>query len=88
MDTVDELDGLRKSKYLQSDISCVWDELKTRVVEKKGLFVGTPCQCAALRLFLGEKVDNLLICDFICHGVASPLVFDYCKKFFSLFLVI
>lgn len=83
--TIDELDNLRKSKYLESDISCVWDELKIRVVEKKvkGLFVGTPCQCASLRLFLGERAENLLICDFICHGVASPLVFDNYKKYLN-----
>lgn len=36
------------------------------------LFSGTPCQCNALYEYLGrEHPANLLIVDFICHGVPS-----------------
>lgn len=81
VEKIEDLEGLRKSKYLESDMTLIWKELKERVVTNKqsGLFVGTPCQCAAVRLFLGVYADNMLICDFICHGVASPVVFEKYK---------
>lgn len=80
--SVEGLEGLRKSKYLESDVAPVWEELKILVVEKqmRGLFVGTPCQCAALRSYFGKDAKCLLVCDFICHGVASPILFDKFKS--------
>lgn len=75
--TLEELESLRGSKYVQSCIGEVYrqvgEELKTRRV----LFSGTPCQCAGLRNFLGEDPDNLLTVDLICHGVPSPEVWEY-----------
>lgn len=55
----DELEKLRTSKYVQSN---------------KVLFSGTPCQVNAMRLFLGKEYENLLLVDFICHGVPSEKV--------------
>lgn len=83
VDREEDLDFLRQSKYLESNVMLVWKQLKERVVvnHQKGMFVGTPCQCAALRTYLGEYADNILICDFICHGVASPMVFEKFKKY-------
>lgn len=82
----DDLDLLRKSKYVQSEIGNVYKEIYQLVsVKKKVLFVGTPCQAAGLYHFIknqGNVVDlhgiqeNLIICDFICHGVPSPEVFS------------
>ena len=40
------------------------------------LFSGTPCQVAGLYQYLGKKYDNLFCVDFICHGVASPGVWQ------------
>ena len=37
-------------------------------------FVGTPCECAALRNYLQYDYEKLIIVDFICHGVASEKV--------------
>ena len=49
---------------------------------QNGLFVGTPCQCSALHSLLDkEKLSSLIVCDFICHGVASPLIFDKFKSY-------
>lgn len=39
------------------------------------LFAGTPCQCAGLKAYLGKDYENLFLCDFICRGVNSPLVY-------------
>ncbi|WP_010254864.1 Coenzyme F420 hydrogenase/dehydrogenase, beta subunit C-terminal domain [Treponema primitia] len=66
---------LRSSKYQQSDFAGffnrVQDILKT---EGKVLVCGCPCQMAALRTFLGKDYENLLIADFVCRGINSPLV--------------
>lgn len=78
------LEGLRKSKYLESEITTIlWKELKSLIVNKNmwGVFVGTPCQCAALKSYLGNDAEKILVCDFICHGVASPQVFEKFKSY-------
>lgn len=76
IESKDDLACLRGSKYVQSDVN------KTYVAAKEDLergcyvlFTGTPCQIAGLKTFLGKEYDRLYTCDFICHGVPSPLVF-------------
>ena len=67
-----------KSKYLQSNTEGVYLKVKNDL--KNGLivlFVGTPCQTQALNNFLGkDRSDNLILVDFICHGVPSQVLFD------------
>ena len=71
-----ELYKLLGSKYVQSDIGTSYSEVKKYLKEKKlVLFCGTPCQNEGLLSFLGEKPDNLILIDFICHGVPSFKVF-------------
>lgn len=68
---------LRGSKYVQSSIGRVYDEIK--MLLQKGILVyfsGTPCQVAGLYAFLGKTPDNLITQDLICHGVGSPLVWE------------
>ena len=71
--TTEELVRLMGSKYVQSKSNGIYrivaEKLKTGV---DVVFCATPCQCNALLRFLGGKhPDNLLILDFICHGVPS-----------------
>ena len=71
-----ELEKLRQSKYVQSEAGYIYRQIQAAL--KSGtpvLFVGTPCQCAALNIFLGQKYDHLYLCDFICRGVNSPKVY-------------
>ncbi len=76
VETLAELDRLRRSKYVQSQIGDVFKKVKDFLqAERKVLFVGTPCQVAGLHAFLGGDHPNLLTVDFICHGVPSPKVF-------------
>lgn len=74
-----DLVKIRSSKYLQSHFDgfyiAVREALKT---EKPVLVCGGPCQMAALRKFLQKPYDNLIIVDYICRGIPSPLLF---KKF-------
>ena len=68
-----ELYRLQGSKYVQSDINQVYNEVLDDLRhEKKVLFSGTPCQNAGLKAFLGKDYSNLLCVEFICHGVPSP----------------
>lgn len=61
---------MRKSKYVQSYIGDAYIDAKKFLKQGKlVLFVGTPCQIAGLKSFLNDKNDNLITCDFICHGV-------------------
>jgi len=73
---ITESDKLRGSKYLQSIIGDVYQEVKSLLEKDRHvLFSGTPCQVAGLYSYLGIDNDNLLTCDLVCHGVPSPKVF-------------
>lgn len=76
-DDPDLLPEIRSSKYLQSDASGVYKDIRTKLREgREVFFCGCPCQVQALYKFLGNKeYDNLTTCDFICRGVNSPKVF-------------
>ena len=68
-----ELDELRRSKYVQSDVHGTYR--KTKEILQNGetvLFCGTPCQIGGLKAYLGIEYPNLYTADFICHGVPSP----------------
>ena len=73
----EELIKLRQSKYVQSDTGNVYKEIK-KLLDKDNLilFCGTPCQIAGLTCFLGKKYEKLILCDFICRGIASPKVYE------------
>ncbi|SDJ24883.1 4Fe-4S dicluster domain-containing protein [Lachnospiraceae bacterium G41] len=77
-DNVNERNQMRRTKYVQGIMGDSYDKIKKDILEGKiVLFSGTPCQCLAVKQYLGES-DNLILLDFICHGVPSPQVFiDY-----------
>ncbi len=81
-ETEGELKVLQVSKYLQSRAENVYQRVRQELsAGRKVLFSGTPCQCAALRSFLRKDDENLLLVDFICHGVPSPAVWrEYLAK--------
>ena len=73
----EELDALRGSKYVQSDMSDTFVKVKRELdAGRYVLFSGCPCQVAGLRMFLGKDYDNLLLVDVICHAVPSPLAWQ------------
>lgn len=68
-----ELPPLRGSKYVQSETGDCYRRIRDLLeAGTPVLFVGTPCQVAGLNAFLNKNHDNLLTCDLLCHGVASP----------------
>ncbi len=84
--TKSERDEFRGSKYVQSDLIGVFDQVKDDL--KKGLLVlfsGTPCQTSGLNSFVGKKLrENLVLIDIVCHGVPGPFLWrdyiDYLEK--------
>lgn len=81
VDRIEEIELLQGSKYVQSKIGNCFKQIKQVLAEGKiALFVGTPCQVAGIRNYLGEN-ENLLLVDVICHGAPSPLVWEkYLKE--------
>lgn len=73
---MEDIEKMRSSKYLQSNINSCYKEIKNILTDnKKVLFTGTPCQVAGLKSFLMKNYDNLYCVDIICHGTPSPKVF-------------
>lgn len=74
--------AMRGAKYTQSCAEHCFPRIKVLLQQEVPvLFVGTPCQCAALRTFLGGNDPRLLLVDMICHGVPSPTVWQrYLKE--------
>lgn len=72
-----ELECLRGSKYFQSDTEGIYRKVKKEADEGKAvLFCGTPCQNAALELYLEKEYPNVYFMDFICRSINSPLAFE------------
>ena len=72
-----ELQKLQGAKYVQSVLGECLTEVKQELErERLVLFSGTPCQCAGLQSFLGEKYSNLIMVDLVCHGVPAPKVWE------------
>lgn len=75
IESSDDLDLLRRSKYVQSKIGNTFKQVKFFLEnDRKVLFSGTPCQVKGLKLFLSKDYENLVTVDFACHGVPSPTI--------------
>ncbi|OJU14458.1 MAG: hypothetical protein BGN88_00655 [Clostridiales bacterium 43-6] len=77
-ETAQQRDEQKGSKYVQSDLSDTFIQVKNDLEKgKQVLFTGTPCQNAGLINFLqNQKTNcaNLVQCDFVCHHTPSPLI--------------
>ncbi|MGL4412255.1 MAG: Coenzyme F420 hydrogenase/dehydrogenase, beta subunit C-terminal domain [Bacteroidales bacterium] len=81
IERIEDIPLFQGSKYIQSRIGnsfVVAQEFLN--VGREVLFSGTPCQIAALKLFLRKDYINLLTVDFVCHGVPSPKVWRLYKE--------
>lgn len=76
-------DRMRVSKYVQSRLDDTYEQIQKDLdAGKTVLFTGTPCQTAGLRAALGQR-ENLILCDLVCHGVPSPLLWEEYKRTLS-----
>ena len=78
-----ELEATFGAKYVFSKIGNCFSRINQRLTQGKWvLFVGTPCQCAALKNYLGNKNEKLICVDFVCHGTPSS---KYWKQYLDCF---
>lgn len=67
---------MKGSKYVQSDAFDAYRDVKRLLEEgREVLFVGTPCQIAGLRRYIGGDDLGLFTVDLICHGVPPARYF-------------
>lgn len=70
---IEEVKKMRGSKYFQSDKGNIFAEVKNLLDKnEKVFFSGSPCECAAIRTFLGKEYENLTTMSYICHGPSAP----------------
>ena len=73
----DERDKMRGSKYIQSDIKEIFQQIKEDLENGKlVLFTGTPCQNFAVQNYLSVSkicIEKLVTMEVICHGVGSKM---------------
>jgi len=69
IETLDELEAARGSKYVKSATKDTYRRTKAFLEKgRKVLWIGTPCQIAGLYGYLGARYPNLLTVDLVCHG--------------------
>lgn len=81
-ETLEDVKAFQGSKYVQSRIGDTFRQAQEFLkAGRKVMFTGTPCQIAALGLFLRkDSGEQLLKVDVVCHGVPSPLLWrDYLR---------
>lgn len=84
VENIENLSQIQGSKYLQSNTDGVFEKVQNFLNGGKlVLFCGTPCQCNGLHLYLNKEYDNLVLIDFVCHGVPSPLVWQKYLNYIS-----
>lgn len=77
IEAIKDLYLLVGSKYVQSQIGNTYLDCELQLrLRRLVLFLGTPCQIAGLKSFLGKDYINLICIDLICHGIPSPGVWD------------
>ena len=77
-----DLQSLMGSKYVQSEKNDVYKAVKSVLQSgKKVLFVGCPCDVAALKLFLKKDWENLYTVELVCMGVTSYKIAEDYKAY-------
>lgn len=72
-----ELSKLYKSKYVQSEVGLIYQDVKENLEKGKNvMFSACPCQVDALKSYLGKDYENLITIDILCHGVPSQLAYS------------
>lgn len=75
--TIEDLQMLRGSKYVQSSTGNTFKEAKNYLMQGRTVYyTGTGCQIAGLKAFLNKDYPNLITSDLVCHGVPPQKLFD------------
>lgn len=80
--SIEELDSIRGSKYIQSDPGNTFKMVKKDLLTGKLVcYSGTPCQIYGLSNYLQDNYDNLLLIEVACFSVASWKSLDFFLKY-------
>lgn len=77
INTIDKIELLQGSKYMQSDFST--NLLNLHNLKSPCIVIGTPCQIAGAKSIL-KNSDSTIFIDLICHGVPS---YNLYKKYLA-----
>lgn len=74
----EDVEQFTGSKYVKSNPSGIYRKLKSILADGgKVLFVGLPCQVAAVKCYVGNQYSNqLYTVDLICHGSPTPKLLE------------
>lgn len=74
----ENLKGFAGSKYVKSNPTGIYKGIRNYLNhDKTVLFIGLPCQCAAVKKATSQsKRGKLYTVDLICHGTPSPKILD------------
>lgn len=86
IDKIEDLYKIKGSKYVQSSILKVLPKIKEDIKKERFvLFLGTPCQIAAVKKLFKTIPQKLYLVDLICHGTPSEKFLKaYLKRHVSL----
>lgn len=81
IDEAEDLYKIRGSKYVRSDLSGIFHNMKTDLEhDSEVLFIGTPCQVSAIKNIFGNS-KRLYTVDLVCHGIVPGVFFkDYLSQ--------
>lgn len=72
-DMMPDIEKARGSKYVKTNPQGVFKSVRDALrAGREVLFVGLPCQVAAMRNYTGKFSERLYTVDLICHGTPSP----------------
>lgn len=75
-ETEDEVSKFAGSKYVKSNPKGIYKKILNKIrAGQRVLFVGLPCQVAAVKHYT-QNHQNLYTIDLICHGTPSPQILD------------
>ena len=82
VDNQAELKKFQGSKYVKSNPAGIYEKvLQLLKNEKRVLFIGLPCQSAAIQNYVPSQLQgNLFTVDLICHGTPSPKILEQFLK--------
>lgn len=85
--SLEDIQKMRSSKYFQSHKEFAYEQVEAKLKKNEAVFfTGTPCEVAALKLFLGKNYEKLWTLDFVCKGGGSPKILtDYVRYIKSKF---
>lgn len=75
--TDSDVEKFTGSKYVKSNPRGIYKKIHGKLKQgEKVLFVGLPCQVAAVKNYVGNS-ENLYTIDLICHGTPSPKILEH-----------